>query len=55
MKKTTLTIVVEHYEERECVKAISEVYDRITVGYVSGHYFGDNDLEVEFKIEEVEA
>ena len=55
MKKTTLTITVEHYEDSEFISAIREVYERIANGYVSGHYLGENELEVEFKTEEIEA
>ena len=55
MKRTTVTVVVEHYEEEELVGAVKEVYNRMSEGYVSGHYFGDNDLEVEFLVEETEA
>lgn len=55
MKKTTITIVVEHYEDSELYNAFGEIIDRIAIGYTAGHYFGENDVEVDFKIEEVEA
>lgn len=55
MKKTTLTIEIEHYNDDEAHKAMAEVFNRITEGYVEGHYYGYNDLEVKFKLEETEA
>lgn len=55
MKKTTLTIVIEHHDEGEFQTAIREVYDRLTDGYQSGHYILQSDVEVTFKREEEEA
>lgn len=57
MKKTTLTIVIEHHDEGEFQTAIREVYDRLIDGYQSGNYIpqSDVDVEVTFKREEEEA
>lgn len=55
MKKTTITIVVEHYQNHELIEAVEEVSKRVSDGYTMAHYFGSNELEVQFKIEEEEA
>ena len=55
MIKTTVTIVVEHYERPELIDVLSEVFDRISGGYSSGTFEKENQITGYFKIKETEA
>ena len=55
MTRTTLTIIVEHYEPSEFSEAIMTVVNHVNEGFISGSYEGSNDLTVDFKTEVTEA